>query len=59
MGKQVLSIHVASFSFALYQYSRTHQKAFTRGTGEEDIDIKCQVRKPCNVVETAYHFLAV
>lgn len=41
MGKQVLRIHVASFSFALYQYSRIHQKAFTPGTGEEDIYIKC------------------
>ena len=41
MGKQVLRTHVASFHFALYQCSRTQQKAFTPGTGEKDTDIKC------------------
>lgn len=41
VGKQVLRMHVASFGLALNQCSRTHQKAFTPGTGEGDREIKC------------------
>lgn len=59
VGKQVLRTHAVSFRVALYQCSRTQQKALTPGAGVEAMGIKCSVRKQCNAVQTACHFLAV